>query len=119
MKTAKKKKPFWFKALNDIKFGQNYKLRQLRERAGSWVTCACGEQDKRIPLVFDAEYGQKRPQDKELHKLGVDFYGTMKRFSFCHEEHFEDLRKEAISTLHQIEARAGIVLRRELKKKGK
>lgn len=38
------------------------------ELAGSWVTCACGEQDSRIPHSY---YGM--PLDNKLSEYGISF----------------------------------------------
>jgi hypothetical protein len=47
-----------------------------RLAAGDWVTCACGEQNARIPR----EPGSKgRPADDDLAYLGMDFYSAVTR----------------------------------------
>jgi hypothetical protein len=64
--------------------------------AKDWITCACGEQDPRIPrMLFNNE-----PYDKVLSKLGSDFYKYV--YYNCYDN--------ARITLCQIEARAQIVL---------
>jgi hypothetical protein len=47
-----------------------------KEAASDWVTCACGEQDARIPR----EPGlSRRPADDALADLGMDFYAAVIR----------------------------------------
>ena len=67
-----------------------------KNRAGDYVTCACGEQDPRIPRMADGQ-----PLDAELAVTGAYFSGEV---SICDIE-------EAERCLAQIEARAAEVLR--------
>jgi hypothetical protein len=46
----------------------HYTTHDLAQYAGSWVTCACGNQCEIIPRNGDGS-----PQDEELSDLGIDF----------------------------------------------
>lgn len=67
-----------------------------KHMAASWVTCACGEQDARIPR--DEVDGE--PLDADLAELGYRFY-------MCVED---DRYAEAFATLAAIEQRAATLL---------
>lgn len=69
----KTKTPYWTKIIEVAKRRAEkgkvaFKEQQI-ERAGNWVTCACGKQDSR--LVRDYEGA---PRDEKLTILGMDFY---------------------------------------------
>lgn len=68
--------------------------------AADWTTCACGEQDPRIPRVGNTASDLYRPEDKLFAQLGVNFYFAVNR------DEFDDAEK----TLHAIERRATEVL---------
>jgi hypothetical protein len=66
-----------------------------KEDAFSWVTCACGKLDPRIP-----RYGSKVPKDQTLTILGSQFYKAVDR----------DQPLRAAETLIDIEKRAAEIL---------
>jgi hypothetical protein len=65
--------------------------------AQTWVTCACGEQDPRIPRNKEAGY---RPKDTILYDLGLDFFDAV------NANHCDD----ADLILMQIEHRSAEIL---------
>jgi len=65
-----------------------------KHRADNWVTCACGEQDKRIPRFMG------EPTDEGLQHLGYQFSGAIGATDFG----------KARTTLARIERRAAKVL---------
>ena len=68
----KPRTPYWIKAINEAKKTGKFTEDQ-RSKAASWVTCACGKQDKFIPRnSFGA------PIDKRLDMLGLDFYRNVR-----------------------------------------
>ena len=67
------------------------------ELSGSWVTCACGKQDPRIPRLH---YGGT-PVDMTLFHLAISFCGAVER------DHPDDAER----VIKQIEIRAAEVLR--------
>lgn len=67
--------------------------------AGDWATCACGEQDPRIPR-YAALDDSPAPLDDELENLGLDFLTAVEENSF----------DEAESVLARIEHRATEIL---------
>ncbi|GAB3975509.1 hypothetical protein GCM10028806_33230 [Spirosoma terrae] len=61
--------PFnWWKALNETPLDNNYQWTVLHEKAGKWITCACGNQCSSLPR---AAHGV--PLDNVLASLGVTF----------------------------------------------
>lgn len=75
--------------------------------SASWVTCACGRQDPRIPRIEDTFSAVKgRPYDGDLMNLGQQFYDRV----VLHDT------KGASTTLKAIEKRAKIVLKETLRK---
>jgi len=68
--------------------------RALAER---WPTCACGEQDPRIPLKHDFN---NQPKDQELTDYGFDFYKAV-----AHNR-----PDDATDLLDKIEIRAAQIL---------
>lgn len=54
--------------------------------ASQWPTCACGEQDPRIPRGRDGV-----PMDEALWTLGIQFWASVETSSF---DHVEDLLKK-------------------------
>jgi len=44
-----------------------------RELANDWVTCACGEQDSRIPRYNNTYFPSGQPRDRELANHGFEF----------------------------------------------
>jgi hypothetical protein len=68
--------------------------------AGSWVTCACGNQ---CNVLGRDSIGC--PDDYKLRHLGIEFYH--------HVESFEI--KEAVKTLEQIEERSALLIKEKLK----
>lgn len=69
--------------------------------ARSWVTCACGEQDQRIPRLKDTGGVTDEPVDDRLSVLGTYF------FNYVTDNDID----RADKTLALIEARAAEVLR--------
>lgn len=69
-----------------------------RDLAADWTTCACGEQDERIPRFKDG----KRPRDKKLSDTGIDFNAAVQTDDFA----------RARVALWQIENRAAEILAR-------
>ena len=71
-----------------------------RRDVGDFMTCACGEQDKRIPR--DKLYDDGRPADELLQDLGADFY--------AYWIVIDDSTADARATLAAIERRAAEIL---------
>ena len=79
--------------------GDNYQgmAEQLTDRAGSWVTCACGNQCDIIPRRPDGQ-----PFDELLASMGDTFY------LFVKGEKWQDAK----DLLFQIEERSELLIRR-------
>lgn len=78
------------------------------ELAGHWVTCACGEQDPRIPR---GDIG--KPLDEKLSKLGQEFFECIIMDitpSGCDEDNPPSQYVAARHVLAKIEQRAAEVL---------
>ena len=84
--------------------------------AQHWVTCACGEQDSRIPRD-----GEKAPLDAQLRSLGSDFsaavfrarspFGNAEDYWPIGANHKQGTRLEKVEhVLAQIERRASEIL---------
>lgn len=78
-------------------------LRRDIKKSQSWVTCACGKQDPRIPREPRNEYWDGyAPKDKKLYSAGVMF--------------FESLEKQnpaaALKVLGLIERRSALILKK-------
>jgi hypothetical protein len=73
--------------------------RELKNLAGSWVTCACGNQCDALPRYID-ELKNGMPTDKLLACLGSDFFYAI----------FEQDWLSAEDTLTQIEQRSSYLL---------
>ena len=69
-----------------------------REKAATWITCACGRQDSRIPL---RESGA--PEDDLLTTWGCQFTSAVRR----------QLPMMALHRLHWIELRAAELIEEE------
>lgn len=69
-----------------------------RHLADSWVTCACGEQDSRIPM--NSNLSGKEPLDQELFDYGLDFYKAVSG----------NIPDKAAEILSKIEVRATQIL---------
>lgn len=101
----------WFEFLNDCLRGTDSISEGIVLRAGSWVTCAVGNQCDKIQRDIDGE-----PYDNELARLGVDFYYVIRDAHYLSpkQEHLTALQKDlilvAINTLHKIEARSAQIL---------
>jgi len=66
--------------------------------ANNWVTCACGEQDPRIPARhYEAD---SMPDDSELARFGYDFHNVV----------VDNKPYAAERILSRIETRAGEIL---------
>jgi len=99
-KPKKRKTPYWWVAIDKAKkFGFSD---EEKDNAGSWITCACGKQDKRIPRK---ELGS--PNDRKLANLGI---------RFCDEVDSDNPFK-AEKTLLRIEHCAAIVIAQSRKGK--
>lgn len=72
-----------------------------RFASGCWVTCACGEQDPRIPRTVNKISGERsKPLDKQLANLGYKFDDKVQADDF----------RAARLTLAAIEKRAAEIL---------
>jgi|SRR6185437_10517233 len=77
-------------------------LTDARNRASSWVTCACGNQCDIIPRDLDGA-----PIDAALDDLGSSFYNAICDMRlYLYNKYFEEFRQKAISALHAIEFRS-------------
>jgi hypothetical protein len=104
--TQEQKIPYWFKAIEEARVLGEFTYEHHR-RANDWTTCACGEQDRRIPRYEqddEDETGARvyagEPKDDDLSALGC-------RFAWAVDD--DDL-DGALALLHQIEARAAVVI---------
>lgn len=77
-------------------------MASIRVRAGSWVTCACGNQCDRIPRGVDHgfTFTSGEPKDRALSNLGVSFFDRICRRRWT----------EARATLIKIERRSSQIL---------
>lgn len=93
----------WWKALEEAEDWHitDNRWSNLTSRAGSWVTCACGNQCAIIPRDSEGE-----PKDEELSDLGLEFYSAIMGRHLT----------EAAFILCEIEQRS-MELIKELKKK--
>lgn len=94
-----KKTPYWRKAILEAMRSGHFTDAQAN-KAEDWTTCACGEQDPRIPRLFES----RAPEDSKLRRLGSVFSVAVR----------EDEVETAAELLDQIEERAAIVLRTAL-----
>jgi hypothetical protein len=94
----KKTTPYWTAVIKEARRRKKKGLvpfvSPVRNKAASWVTCACGKQDPRIPI----NHG---PVDTRLYSLGCSFYGAVE------EQRIDSAEK----ILHKIERRAAEILR--------
>lgn len=74
-------------------------------KSQSWVTCACGNQCAALPRV------DGKPKDRKLAKLGMDFMRYMQLSEMKPTEAHSHL-VNAKNTLHEIELRAELLLRK-------
>jgi len=90
----------WYKALIDARNGllNVEELYELEHKAGSWVTCACGNQCNIIPRNRDGS-----PQDKELAELGLEFLSAV-TYPYADYE-------QALEILHKIEIRSAKIIK--------
>lgn len=99
----------WDEFLNKTSY--DYKdIHYAWQKAGSWVTCACGNQCDKLQREIDGS-----PVDYELRILGRNFFsdiGAMLSY-FGNESSFESLRNRAKITLKSIEERAVYLLGEE------
>lgn len=88
-------------------------LTNAKRAAGSWVTCACGNQDARLP-----RHPNGTPLDFKLLNLGLDFatfIDNLPRHLFLQEtfkENREDFRSRGLEVLKEIDKRAHLILNR-------
>lgn len=97
----KNRTPFdWRKALIEVKQTQRETLANLRLKAGSWVTCACGNQCDIIPRLNSGE-----PLNYKLSNLGSSFYSdvSMMGTPSINPNLFEVYRNHALRGLEEIE----------------
>ena len=116
-----RKKPFdWYTFLNKKTYTQK-ELDKAQDLAGSWVTCACGNQCTIIPRDEEG-----CPLDEVLRNLGLEFTEKLVDMDtyFKKESHssiFELSRKDALKILDKIEKRSTLIINKtvkELEKKG-
>jgi len=78
--------------------------------AGSWVTCACGNQCEIIP-----RYNDGTPKDNILFGRGHDFYVYVVGMGHAHAEHnteaFNKFRRKAHLALQEIEGRSAELIK--------
>jgi hypothetical protein len=97
----------WTEELEDppVRDGQRYNA--LRAAAFSWVTCACGQQDERIPRIetpdeeSDFALPMGAPKDKVLRELGNFFYDAVR------DSHWSEAKR----LLAQIETRTETLIK--------
>ncbi len=77
------------------------------ELARSWVTCACGEQDKLVPRYSKNSAYKGAPKDSVLTFLGQDF------FSHVAANKFDAAR----TALGKINRRAAVIIKKELRRR--
>lgn len=70
--TQKKKPIDWNAILDDAIKGKKVDENMMHARAGEWTTCACGNLCDVLERDLDGE-----PMDKELSRLGMDFYNNI------------------------------------------
>lgn len=96
--------PFdWNKYLNE-RIAEHSQLPEnwhewIKNKAGMWTTCGCGNQCAIIPRRYSGE-----PCDLTLARLGMEFW-----FAVCDQD-WED----AIATLQEIEKRSAVVIQQTL-----
>jgi hypothetical protein len=95
----------WTERIEDAEIYGSFTLVDIKA-AGTWVTCACGEQDTRIPRApvnadtYEADTYEYAPLDPTLRKLGMDFYAAV--------GHHDTVAARRI--LRAIEARAAVIV---------
>jgi hypothetical protein len=72
--TMTRKKAYWPKAIKVAEKSGEFTLRDYK-RASSWVTCACGEQE-RVLMLVGRDMG---PWDKTLDGLGMAFFDAVNK----------------------------------------
>lgn len=100
---------------------------EMYNRAGQWVTCACGNQCAIIPRQEEEIHGRVyvgKPLDVDLARLGLDFYQVVADFpgSVFNTEKatlfpFVGRFVKALEILDKIEARSAVLIDRELRKR--
>lgn len=99
---ARKQAPFnWFEFLNKKTYSSQ-ELEAAVERAGSWVTCAVGNQCDIIPRSYS------QPEDRILFSEGINFCRLLNNMYeyWDNKKDIERYRKEAIKSLQKIEERS-------------
>jgi hypothetical protein len=100
MKAKRRPTPYWTRVIAQARERKKKGLPAFTEAqkglAGSWVTCACGKQDPRIPRI-----GPGKPFDSILSMLGGEFDAAVA---------LGDDPDMAAQLLHRIEQRAAEVL---------
>ncbi len=102
------KPPFdWNAFFRKTKYSQ-LELDEATALAGSWVTCACGNQCAVIPRYGDA------PTDNILRNLGVKFVGVISAMRFWKSMgnpfEFAKEKKQAKKILEEIEDRSRVLI---------
>lgn len=91
--------PYWTQVIEEAPGrrlrGLSAFTKEHRAKAASWVTCACGKQDSKIPRNSSGV-----PYDNELDDLGSMFYAHIETNSI----------RSAEETLARIELRAAQVM---------
>lgn len=100
-KLKTRKTPYWWKVINRAIKNEEEFTEVEKLRSSVWISCACGEQDDRIPRSREGE-----PLDKTLQSFGLDFYDAVGMND----------PKEAMNVLIKIEHRAAIVIAKNQKK---
>lgn len=104
---TKGKKPFdWNKFLDKAERGKcsEDELFEAGNLAGSWVTCACGNLCNKLPRD-----SQGKPIDKELNKLGSNFFDDIGDI-YAHSDNPVLYVKKARYSLEKIEERSAYLL---------
>ena len=97
--------PYWTRVIDEarerVARGENAFSNEHMYEANSWVTCACGKQDSRIPRneKFGSRLGGE-PKDRTLYMLGTEFWEAVE----CHDI------DQAEVLLDKIEFRAAQVI---------
>lgn len=80
--SAKGKTPYWWtvmeKAERRLAKGRHPFTAAEETKASSWVTCACGKQDKLIPRYPETSVVEGEPVDPVLSRAGFDFFDAVR-----------------------------------------
>lgn len=109
---------FLNKEMKDVTWDE---MGRMNDAADDWVTCACGNECDIIPRYkTQAQHGMKgEPKDIVLMRLGVDFCQAVNSMDNNHGldlREYNQEKRRAIYTLHQIEKRSAEIIN-EIKNK--